>query len=303
MKMDINTINVATIIETIAAGLIIALIVGIGRWLTQKINKKFYLPIKTSVESSVLYGYHEGSYAVISSLNQGKRLNSKTIVHALATRQSSYLCPIPFVIRFTNTSDKKNPREFYVNEVEIVFKNHQQSNEYLHDKVLVHALHGVHAGGRGVEGNFHIHFRYSDNLRIPIIRLSAMEDNASPRNMKVMADSFSEIGFWLIPLETGRYTFDVFVDLKAQGHTHRVKAAQNISILYIKDFSWVTDEITVESDWKNPRRTGQPIDDQYHRMIALDWSEFSQKQRDEVRGIPLINTHARVVGEIREDAR
>jgi hypothetical protein len=273
MTIDISSI-VSQIISTLCAGIFLAAIIGIGVRIIQIIARRLNFPIKVQFGPSVVYGAYIGSYAVIPSNAKKIEKDKNVFLRSLLLRDSSYILPIPFVINFTNTSDLKNPRNYHLREVEIVIKGFKIEEKYLLSKSLIHAEQGCQAGGRGSEGTFRIYFPFRDKLQLSLFALSSIHNHDIQKGINLPADSYSEVCFWIFPFNSGRYVFDVFIDLEELGKRDRIRVAHDIAIIKVDNFNWLRELYYVNYDWNYPTKEDQPISEEYKKGLMESINGF-----------------------------
>jgi hypothetical protein len=298
--MTLNTNTLATeIISTICAGLFLAAAIGISVRIIQLVSRKYYFPIKLHFLSSAVYGAYSGSYAVVPS-NTLIKLNGKNVfLNSLNFDESSYICPIPFVIQLTNISDKKNPREFHLKEVEIIIKGSKIEDKYFLDKSLIKAEQTCQAGGRGSEATFRIYIPLKEEIHLSLFR-SLMKDNHDFRfGLDLHADSYNEVCFWIFPFSVGRYVFDVFVYIEELGRNHKIRVAHNIALLKLDNMKWVNELFYVTELWYYPTKEDRQIEEEYRKGLIESINDFIKlfhRDNDE----PLTKNTIQIFGNIVE---
>jgi|GEM_PF-6300231 hypothetical protein len=291
---------IEAIIGTVISGLLLALIIALMVRFYQYIKKFINIPLKLSLYPSVTYASYLGLYEIIPTSTRSRLRDEGKILGLLTSQNSSYVSPLPLVISITNTSNIKEPRNITIKEIEIIIKNIQSNNSYLHKKTLVFANAGVQAGGRGSEGSFKVLFKYRKNLRIPLFGLSAIENRTSSRGLRVPVDSYGEICFWLFPLIPGRYIFDILIEIEEQGINRKWAIYRNKSVILLDNFDWVHQIIGVDYDWQHPVRCDSPIDDEYRKNLDEEWNQIKRLCAENIEN-PMLLDHVRVFGILNDE--
>jgi hypothetical protein len=286
---------IEAIIGTVISGLLLTLLIALGMRIYQYITNIINIPLKLSLYPSVTYASYLGLYEIIPTSNHGRLRDEGKILGLITSHNSSYVSPLPLVISITNTSSIKEPRNITIKEVEIIIRNIQSNNSYLEKKTLVFANSGVQAGGRGSEGSFKVLFKYRKNLRIPLFGLSAIENRTSSRGLRVPADSYGEICFWLFPIIPGRYIFDILIEIEEQGIKRKLEIFRNKSVILLDNFDWVNQIIGVDYDWQHPVRGDFPIDDEYRKNLDEEWNQIKRLCAADIED-PMLLDHVRVFG-------